>query len=495
MAGAPILVVDDTPVNLKLMRLMLTHAGYDVRTAERAEDALDMLATYRPELILADIQLPGMDGLDMTRQVKGDPRTSTIKVVALTACAMKEDRDRALAAGCDDYISKPIDTTTLAARVEELLTRPATPAEPAQGSLDLESMRRQFLEESCTRTGSMLESLDLEFDAEQAARSFHRWVGSAGLLGYSEIASLARTAEKLAQAIPVPPGKMRAVLEDLQEALAHLTHSLDPAAPDYSDAAAGKRIALVGFSSLAADKMCEMLERVKARPRLFDMTDEPASQAIRDCDLVMFHVRPSTLRSAWVQPGASIPPSMKLVFAGEQRDLAAIPAPVRAAATDFLVGGTGPEEILMRIAFALSRSLPAQAEPVPVPTVPVRARRTITCPRVILADDDGIVHALVGATLQNHGMSCRCALNGKEALEIIRTERPDAAVLDVNMPGLDGFGVLAAIRAEKIATRVILLTSLGDERDVLRAFDLGADDYLTKPFNPFELVARLKRVL
>src|SRR5262252_4201502 len=107
MAGAPILVVDDAPVSLKLMRLLLTHEGYEVRTAERAEDALQMLSTYRPDLVLADIQLPGMSGLDMTRRIKADPRTSDIRVVALTACVMKEDKDNALRAGCEDFISKP----------------------------------------------------------------------------------------------------------------------------------------------------------------------------------------------------------------------------------------------------------------------------------------------------------------------------------------------------------------------------------------------------
>ena len=141
MVGAPILVVEDAPVNLKLIRLLLTHEGFEVRTAERAEDALKMLANYRPELILADIQLPGMNGLEMARRVKEDPKTRSIKVVALTACAMKEDRERALRAGCDDYISKPIDTAVLPFKVREVLARPSggvsAKAEAARDEEDL----------------------------------------------------------------------------------------------------------------------------------------------------------------------------------------------------------------------------------------------------------------------------------------------------------------------------------------------------------------------
>jgi len=92
-------------------------------------------------------------------------------------------------------------------------------------------------------------------------------------------------------------------------------------------------------------------------------------------------------------------------------------------------------------------------------------------------------------------MQCRVAANGTEALEEIRAHRPHAAVLDVNMPGMDGFEVLATIRAEKIPVRVILLTARQQEQDVLRGFSLGADDYIVKPFSPMELVARLKRLL
>jgi DNA-binding response OmpR family regulator len=92
-------------------------------------------------------------------------------------------------------------------------------------------------------------------------------------------------------------------------------------------------------------------------------------------------------------------------------------------------------------------------------------------------------------------MQCRLASSGPEALEEVRMYRPPAAVLDVNMPVMDGFEVLAAIRAENIPVRVIMLTARQQDDDVLRGFSLGADDYVVKPFSPMELVARLKRLL
>jgi CheY-like chemotaxis protein len=111
--GHPILVVDDNPQNLKLVRVLLTIEGYDVRTAVDAEDALQVLGEFTPRVILMDLQLPGMDGLELTRQLKADPRYQGIRIVALTAYAMKGDRDKAEAAGCDGYVTKPVDSEAL----------------------------------------------------------------------------------------------------------------------------------------------------------------------------------------------------------------------------------------------------------------------------------------------------------------------------------------------------------------------------------------------
>jgi two-component system cell cycle response regulator DivK len=509
MSGAPILVVDDAPVNLKLMRLLLTHEGYEVRTAERAEDALQMLSHYRPELILADIQLPGMNGLEMARRVKEDPRTKTIRVVALTASVRKEDRDRAFRAGCEDYISKPIDTSALATRIRELLDRPAaaqpgaTEAAPPDSacltaSPEMETLRRRFLEEGAAESRRLLDSLGSAFDAARVAWHLHRWAGTGGLVGHPEISLLARKGEEALCKAPLEMSPLRVVLTDLLLTFAELSDRASAPIPDYvAEAAAGKRVGLVGFAAERADAMCAVLERVKARPRLFHLSDDPASGAVADCEVVLIHARAETRESAWLQPGVPVPAAVKLLFTGEQGDLTGLPQEVRTRAADFIVGRAEPQEVLMRIAFALSRRESASPKPLAPASVevPARPRTAVACPRIVLADDDNIVRSLVGTTLQNYGMSCKSADNGLAALSLIRSEQPHAAVLDVQMPVMDGFEVLAAVRAEKIPSRVILLTSLGQERDILRGFNLGADDYIKKPFNPFELVARLKRLL
>lgn len=121
MAGETILVVDDVPISLKLTGILLRREGFQVVTAPDAEWTLELLGSIHPDLILVDIQLPGMDGLELTRRVKQNPETQDIVVVALTACAMKGDDQRAFEAGCDGYITKPVDTMTLGSRIREYL--------------------------------------------------------------------------------------------------------------------------------------------------------------------------------------------------------------------------------------------------------------------------------------------------------------------------------------------------------------------------------------
>jgi CheY-like chemotaxis protein len=122
MSGS-ILVVDDNLANARLVSYLLERRGYVVRTAVDAPDALAVLGEFIPDLILMDIQLPGMDGLELARKLKADPRMRHIAIIALTAYAMKGDEERAKEAGCDGYVSKPIDTRTLPGLVSDLLAK------------------------------------------------------------------------------------------------------------------------------------------------------------------------------------------------------------------------------------------------------------------------------------------------------------------------------------------------------------------------------------
>jgi CheY-like chemotaxis protein len=136
MNSARILIVDDNPVNRKLAASVLEFAGYEILEAADALEAIAIIENSPPDLILMDIALPGMDGLTLTRRLKANPSTRHIRIVALTAFAMKGDDLKAWEAGCDGYITKPIDTRRIADQTAEILARPAGNLQRTNGHIN-----------------------------------------------------------------------------------------------------------------------------------------------------------------------------------------------------------------------------------------------------------------------------------------------------------------------------------------------------------------------
>jgi CheY-like chemotaxis protein len=125
---AKILIIEDTENNRILLTRRLRPRGYDIITAEDAEKGLPLVEGERPDLVLMDVGLPGMNGWDATRQLKSNPATKHVPVIALTAHAMDGDREKAMAAGCDEYEIKPIDFNRLFEKIDRLLAqRPQVP--------------------------------------------------------------------------------------------------------------------------------------------------------------------------------------------------------------------------------------------------------------------------------------------------------------------------------------------------------------------------------
>lgn len=123
MAHESILVVDDQPTSIKLIQSTLAGEGYQMLVAANATEALQAVQDSRPDLILMDICLPGLDGLALTKLLKSNPESRHIKIVAISAYASPGDNERITAAGCDGYIPKPINTRTLAASIREYLDK------------------------------------------------------------------------------------------------------------------------------------------------------------------------------------------------------------------------------------------------------------------------------------------------------------------------------------------------------------------------------------
>ena len=125
-----ILVVEDNPLNLELVSDLLEANGYAVRPAHTAEEAFLLVREFSPDLILMDVSLPGLDGLETTKALRAEPATRHLVIIALTAHAMEADRVKAVEAGCDDYETKPIDFNRLFAKIDRLLGSPPPLAAP-----------------------------------------------------------------------------------------------------------------------------------------------------------------------------------------------------------------------------------------------------------------------------------------------------------------------------------------------------------------------------
>jgi CheY-like chemotaxis protein len=122
--GSRVLVVEDNDMNMQLVEYLLEEGGIDIVKATSGEEALSITRSAAPfDLILMDIHLPGMDGLSVVRAMKDDTRTARVPILALTAHAMRGDKDRFLDAGCDGYISKPIDVKTFLSSISQYLHR------------------------------------------------------------------------------------------------------------------------------------------------------------------------------------------------------------------------------------------------------------------------------------------------------------------------------------------------------------------------------------
>jgi DNA-binding response OmpR family regulator len=130
-AGISLLVVDDDAFIARLLEIELSAAGYDVRTAGSGDRALQLAFERCPDLILADVMMPNMDGFELTRQLRMDERTAGTRVILLTARGLSADRLEGFAVGADDYVIKPFDSSDLVARIGELLARSRTSKQPA----------------------------------------------------------------------------------------------------------------------------------------------------------------------------------------------------------------------------------------------------------------------------------------------------------------------------------------------------------------------------
>jgi len=501
-----VLVIDDNPVNLKITSTWISRAGCETSAVVSAEEALELLPSLRPDLILTDIQLPGMDGLEFARRVKASPEWRAIPVVALTALESKEDEVKIREAGCEGYLVKPVNAKTLADLVKKHLSsdpKPAPPppaAPPAEEEDSLESLRAQFLSEGAEKCRALVGRVRAYllprvvaplFDNGDFRIAFHQWAGLGGSLGFPQITTKAREAEALlTQPITQMAPRLKQVVEEL---LQLFTAGQAPVGapltvpPEIAEALLGKRFALVNLDPGEVERLAPLLEKVDAFYRAVPLPVALAPKAFRAYDVVL--ANPTDIADACEGLVRGLADStLPLVFLGK-RELwpgAALPSPRYPA--EFLASPWDARQALMCAATLIARK--AELDAAPSGASPKK-------PLVLIADDDPIVRILIKSSLEPLGMECRVADNGQVALAMARNSPPDIAILDVNMPNRNGFEVLSSMRGYERTrnVRVMMLTGSQEEADITRGLSFGADEYVIKPFDPVELASRVKRLL
>jgi CheY-like chemotaxis protein/HPt (histidine-containing phosphotransfer) domain-containing protein len=374
MAGETILIVEDAPEALKFTAGVLRSEGYKVQIASTAEQALSTLRFLQPNLLLVDFMLPGMNGLELVGRVKQDARLQKTVIVALTACAMPGDEARARQAGCDGYLTKPIEARALTARIRQYLDHggsvPAgeAAAQSSAGSLvglpqsEVTELRDSFLKGGKGLSRQFLVSLEGQFDDAKARRTVHQWIGTAGLLGFSTISQRAREAEDVLRTPPWNASRLRGPLTALARAFNNPSAPLsEPPSAAAVRVLQGKRVALIGLSEDEADRMCTALEQVGARARLFEAEQTPYAEAVGMCHLVVVHVRPANALCRWLAREAPGLPTLPTIFLGAPEHLVELTPAVQARAGALLAEGCLVDETLMRLRLAVTQPLSTAA--------------------------------------------------------------------------------------------------------------------------------------
>jgi CheY-like chemotaxis protein len=620
MNSEPILIVEDNPVNVKLFRVLLEKAGFEVRTAGDADEALAVLSNFTPRLILMDVQLPGIDGLELTRRLKANAHYRHIPIVALTAYAMKADQERAADAGCAGHIAKPIETRTFVDSVRGYLS--AKPVERVEGQVDrklilvadddhtqrrlleihltelgfevitakdgaeaieqmhtrrpdlvatdilmprldgfrltqfirgeaalaaipvvlmtsgvirpddeqmahsmgansltartddfqdivrgiraaleqgapctakpdqelVEELRNRFVKDGIRDSRSLLDNLLSGFDLDEAKKLAHRWAGTGGTFGLPQVSQAAFELETLLGNADVDLHALGARLAQLKDLFSAASRADDATVSEaVASSLSGKRFAAIGFDEVEAMRVSETMEKAHAVLRVRYAVPSATEDWTSLYDGVIVSIAENTQNQIDAAFLASI--DKPLVAIGLSSSILEATLNSHQGEHDFLLAPWNPSELVLRCYTMINRQASRSAR--------TDGPNRVSRPHVLIGDDDPTTVALVRMTLKSHDVDCRGVSDGSQVLEAVADTKPDLVVLDINMPRLDGFEVLTALKNDD-NTRdipVVMLTARQQEADILRGFSLGADDYVTKPFSPLELVARIKRSL
>jgi CheY-like chemotaxis protein len=259
--------------------------------------------------------------------------------------------------------------------------------------------------------------------------------------------------------------------------------------PDVLSALAGKRLALIGFGKSEAKKILDAFMYARISATVLGWPEVlPQSESLRQHDLFLLNLPRENSDALWLKLSDLAKIKKPIICIGYANLLLNHMHKIKNSVAEFLLAPVCEEEVLVRVYNVLSEVAQKQA---------AKSAPKNEHVRVVIADDDPTTLTLVSTILKKHDIECHIAQNGQEVIDLCVSLNPNAAIFDISLPYIDGFEVLTSLKnnGQTFEIPTILLTARKQETDVMRAFALGADDYMTKPFNPMELIARLKRLL
>jgi two-component system cell cycle response regulator DivK len=358
MAAPQILVVEDHDTQSTLVSFLLQEEGHTVQIAESAEAALELLRWFSPDLILLDLQLPGMDGLELARALRLNPVHRTTPIIALTAYTDPSDLERAREAGCNGKISKPIQTATFARQVETFLNPAANARADALGDSSdlLAEIRNTFLAEGLEYCGTFLKDLksDPGCAIEVVQRVLHRWAALAGTLGFLEISEQAQKIDVLLTSANTEYTEVKKALENARRRFS-LAARNRPRLPVELIAGLSKvRIGLVNVSEEEANRIVSTAKHEGVQVVIEQMKKASLETRTAYSALIVNECRGSVQTSLDPQD-LSIP----AVFIRSRSSLESL-FHLSSSAYDFVIAPWDAEEILIRVYRLLTQTATPQ---------------------------------------------------------------------------------------------------------------------------------------
>ncbi|PSN16638.1 hypothetical protein C7293_01480, partial [filamentous cyanobacterium CCT1] len=436
-----LLLVEDNEVNRDMLSRRLLRKGYEVAIAIDGADGVSKALSERPNLVLMDIDLPVIDGYEATRQIKANPHTQHIPIIALTAHAMQSDRDRAFEAGCDEYDTKPVDLPQLLEKIERLLASAQPPQPQDANSLPQDSRVQRAL------LGHLRHELCTPMNA---------------IIGYSEML--------LDQIKGQPDASLGDDLQKIYtcgtQLLALANVILDPTQLEVSQSPRD-------INSFGATIRLEMLT--------------PLSTVIGYCEMLLEEASPE------------IVPDLDRIHKAAQRLLGMVNDIVNLSRQQLqLIDASGTETADLRLDGTTAYSLFREAE------TTIRALNhspvdelSLQGGNILIVDDNETNRDLLSRQLEHQGYTVAVAANGRQALEMLQSSPYDLILLDLIMPEMNGYEVLGHLKQHPTlhAIPVIMISSLDEIDNVVRCIEMGAEDYLSKPFKPVLLRAKITAYL